>query len=256
MTSSDPSSPIWTDAPAKNTLTANAVHVWLVRAEGAGLCLACCENLLSAAERERAARFKFEQDRRLYVAAHAALRSILAGYLNAAPAKLEFETGPRGKPRLAPAFAHDKLEFNLSHSSAVALIAVAPEKEIGVDVERIREDFGFAEVAKRYFTAKEVSAIEALPEDLRRRAFYQCWTSKEALLKAKGVGLSGELDEVEIVLDGDGRVRIESRLPGWCLNEIGPCDGYAGAMALEANEIDLRCYDWPSPVPGSSHSHL
>ena len=141
----------------------------------------------------------------MYTVAHAALRSILAGYLNVTPGDLEFEIGRRGKPRPAPTFTKDKLEFNLSHSHEVALIAVTREKEIGVDVERVREDFAFVEVAERYFTAGELSAIRALPQDLQRRAFYQCWTSKEAFLKAKGVGLSGELDEVEILLDPSTR---------------------------------------------------
>ena len=171
MTGSVSSDSSWADAPARNTLTANEVHVWLVRVDDTGLCVACCENLLSAAERERAARFKFEKDRRLYTAAHAGLRSILAGYLNVAPADLEFATGPRGKPHLAPVFTKVKLEFNLSHSHEVALIAVTREREIGVDVERVREDFAFAEVAERYFTAGELSAIRALPQDLQRRAF-------------------------------------------------------------------------------------
>lgn len=256
MAGSDPSNPPWSIVPAKFTLAAGEVHIWLVRAGDAALCMVCCENLLATAERERAAKFKFEKDRRLYTAAHAALRSVLADYLKLIPADLQFETGPRGKPRLASTFANNKLEFNLSHSHEVALVAVTREREIGVDVEQIKNNFAFAEVAERYFTAGEVCAIRALPQDLQRRAFYQCWTSKEAFLKAKGVGLSGELDEVEIVLDGDRRVRVKSRLPGWCLNEIDPCDGYAGAMALEANEIDLRCYDWPSRAPGSNHSHL
>jgi 4'-phosphopantetheinyl transferase len=255
MTGSDPSNPLWSVAPAKFTLAAGEVHVWLVRADDAALCLACCENLLSAAERERAARFKFEKDRRLYTAAHAALRSLLAGYLNVAPADLEFESGRHGKPRLAPAFTKDRLEFNLSHSHEVALIAVTREKEIGVDVERVREDFAFVEVAERYFTAGELSAIRALPQDLQRRAFYQCWTSKEAFLKAKGVGLSGELDEVEIVLPGAGPVQVKSRLPQWSLRELNPRAGYVGAVVLEGNFHDLRCYPWRGPSNGSSHSH-
>jgi len=255
MTGSDPSNPLWSVAPAKFTLAAGEVHVWLVRADDAALCLACCENLLSAAERERAARFKFEKDRRLYTAAHAALRSLLAGYLNVAPADLEFESGRHGKPRLAPAFTKDRLEFNLSHSHEVALIAVTREKEIGVDVERVREDFAFVEVAERYFTAGELSAIRALPQDLQRRAFYQCWTSKEAFLKAKGVGLSGELDEVEIVLPGAGPVQVKSTLPGWYLSELNPCDGYVGAVALEGDGSDLRCFRWAGPSNGTRHSH-
>ena len=179
MTGSDPSIHKWSVAPAQFALEAGDVHVWLVRAYDPGLCLVCCENLLAAAERERAARFKFEEHRRLYVAAHAGLRSILAGYLNVAPGKLEFEIGRRGKPRLAPPSNGGNVAFNLSHSHEVALVAVTRESEIGVDVERIREDFAFAELAERYFTAAEVSAIRALPEGLQRRAFYQCWTSKK-----------------------------------------------------------------------------
>ena len=269
-------------------MAAGQVHVWLVRADDAALCMACCENLLATAERDRAARFKFEKDRRLYTVAHAALRSILAGYLNVAPGDLEFEIGQRGKPRLAPTFSKDSLEFNLSHSSEVALIAVTREREIGVDIEHVKKEFAFAEVAERYFTTREVSAIRALPQDLQRRAFYQCWTSKEAFLKAKGVGLSGELDEVEILLDVEGgapraspwhllispgggilsksprprpgleskgRVQVKSTLPGWYLSELNPCDGYVGAVALEGNGFDLKCYGWPGPAQGTSHAH-
>ena len=255
MAGSNPSNPIWTVAPAKFTLAAGQVHVWLVRADDAALCMACCENLLAAPERDRAARFKFEKDRRLYTAAHAALRSILAGFLNLAPGDLEFEIGQRGKPRLAPTFSQDNLEFNLSHSSEVALIAVTREREIGVDVEHIKEQFAFAEVAERYFTTREVSALCALPEALQRRAFYQCWTSKEAFLKAKGVGLSGELDEVEILLEGQGLVRVKGTLSEWSLRELNPCDGYVGAVVLDGDESDPECYQWPGPVQGTGHAH-
>jgi 4'-phosphopantetheinyl transferase len=90
---------------------------------------------------------------------------------------------------------------------------------------------------------------------LQRRAFYQCWTSKEAFLKAKGVGLSGELDEVEILLDGEGRVQVKNTLPGRYLSELNPCDGYLGAVALEGDESDLRRYQWAGPSNGTRHSH-
>jgi len=255
MSHSGPTSRAWLSPPPTFALVPNEAHVWLVRADDAGLCIGCCENLLSAAERERAAKFKFEKDRRLYTVAHAALRSILAGYLNVAPGDLEFEIGQRGKPRLAPTFSKDSLEFNLSHSSEVALIAVTREREIGVDVEHVKKEFAFAEVAERYFTTGEVSAIRALPQDLQRQAFYQCWTSKEAFLKAKGVGLSGELDEVEILIGDKGRVQVKNTLPGWYLSQLNPCDGYVGAVALEGDECDLRCYDWPGPAQGTRHAH-
>ncbi|MBI2534762.1 MAG: 4'-phosphopantetheinyl transferase superfamily protein [Deltaproteobacteria bacterium] len=255
MRDSGPASLAWPFPPPTLTLEPNEAHVWLVEANDAVVRASHLETLLSSAERERAAKFKFEKDRRLYTVTHAALRSILAGYLNVAPGDLEFEIGRRGKPRLAPNFSKDSLEFNLSHSFEVALIAVTREREIGVDVEHIKKEFAFAEVAERYFTTREVSAIRALPEDLQRRAFYQCWTSKEAFLKAKGVGLSGELDEVEILFGGEGRVQVKNTLPGWHLSELNPCDGYVGAVALEINKCDLRCYRWPRPAQETSHSH-
>jgi 4'-phosphopantetheinyl transferase len=252
---SGPASLVWLAPPPSLALVSNEVHVWLVRADHATLCMVCCENLLGTAERERAARFKFEKDRRLYTVAHAALRSVLADYLILTPADLQFETGPRGKPRLAPTFRNDSLEFNLSHSSEVALIAVTRKREIGVDVEQVKKQFAFAEVAERYFTAKEVSAIRALPEGLQRRAFYQCWTSKEAFLKAKGVGLSGELDEVEILFGDKDRVQVKSTLSGWYLSELNPCDDYVGAVALEGDEYVLGRYQWPGPAQDASHAH-
>ncbi|MBI2227664.1 MAG: 4'-phosphopantetheinyl transferase superfamily protein [Deltaproteobacteria bacterium] len=288
MRDSGPASLAWPFPPPTLTLEPNEAHVWLVEANDAVVRASHLETLLSSAERERAAKFKFEKDRRLYTVTHAALRSILAGYLNVAPGDLEFEIGRRGKPRLAPNFSKDSLEFNLSHSFEVALIAVTREREIGVDVEHIKKEFAFAEVAERYFTTREVSAIRALPEDLQRRAFYQCWTSKEAFLKAKGVGLSGELDEVEILFGGEGGapranpwhlpvgpgggilsqspgprpgleskdlVQVKNTLPGWHLSELNPCDGYVGAIALEINKCDLRCYRWPRPAQETSHSH-
>ena len=124
-----------------------------------------------------------------------------------------------------------------------------------VDVERVKENFAFAEVAERYFTAQELGAIRALPDALQRQAFYQCWTSKEAILKARGVGLSGQLDEVEISLDGEGQILVKSALPRWSLRELNPWEGYVGAVVLEENHGCLRCHDWTGPVQRASHSH-
>jgi len=241
--------------PAKSVLDAGEVHVWRAGMNAAHLCLDCCRELLSAVEKERAARLKFDQDRHLYIIAHAALRSILAGYLNIAPTALPFDTGTNGKPRLAPPFTQDRLEFNLSHSYEVVLIAVAHERAIGVDVERVREDFAFAEVAERFFTAGEVGALRALPEKLQRRAFYQCWTGKEAFLKAKGVGLSGKLDEVEIFLNDAGSVNIQGKLPDWTLVELHPTGGYVGALALQGPNCRLRYYQWRPLASAAGHSH-
>jgi 4'-phosphopantetheinyl transferase len=204
-------------------------------------------DFLSTAEQERAARFKFDKHRRLYVAAHVAVRSILSRYLRAAPVKLQFVDGVNGKPSLAGEFAGSGLQFNLSHSHEMALVGVSCGHEIGVDIEWIKEDYGYDEVAERFFTAKEVEQLRALPSNFQRQAFFKCWTSKEAFLKAKGIGLSGKLDEVEITLVDNQRVRIRASVPGWTLAELTPGDGYEAAVVTEGGLLPVRCYQWQPP---------
>ncbi len=216
------------------------IHVWIAAAGETDDFRRSCYPVLSAAEQERARRFKFEKDERLFTVAHAALRSILARYLNASPARIEFAIGPQGKPRLA---AGESLRFNLSHSGELAVIAIA-SRELGVDVEGIKENFEFEEVAEHFFTAREVAALRALPGALQRRAFYQCWTSKEAFLKAKGTGLSGELDEVQIILDGEA-VRVAANVPGWSLMPLDAGGGYAAAVVRAGEPAQVRLYRWP-----------
>ena len=231
----------WRQAPADLALRANEVHVWLI--DSSGNDFASCAELLSSDEQARAARFKFDKDRRLFTVAHAALRSILSRYLRTPPATLEFAAGANGKPRLAGE-PRGELRFNLSHSGNAALAAVSLGREVGVDIEMAKKDFAFDEVAERFFTAREVAALRALPAHLQRQAFYQCWTSKEAFLKAKGTGLSGELDEVEITMATNRRIRIEANVPEWALTELAPATGYEAALVVEGNALPVNCYRW------------
>ena len=168
----------------------------------------------------------------------------MSNYVNSAARELQFDSGPYNKPKLAPIHAKKKFEFNLSHSHERVLIAVTRGREIGVDVERVREDFAFDEVAQRFFTPREVAALHALPLHLQREAFYKCWTSKEAFLKAKGTGLSGQLDEVEITLAGEKHVRINANVPGWSLAELNVCDGYEAALVSEGEPVAVHLYRW------------
>lgn len=215
------------------------IHAWVAAMREGNDFREFCYSVLSAAEQERARKFKFEKDEKLFAVAHAALRSILARYLSDASAKIEFATGPQGKPQLASC---ENLRFNLSHSGELAVISIA-SRELGVDVECIKENFGFEEVAEHFFTAREVAALRALPKHLQRRAFYQCWTCKEAFLKAKGTGLSGGLDEVQIVQDGES-ARIDANVPGWSLKEIDVADGYAAAVVIAGEPGDVEIYRW------------
>ena len=161
---------------------------------------------LSVEERERAARFVFEDDRRRYRLAHAALRVRLGRYLGQPPELLRFAQGPAGKPTLAD--DHDdgaRCAFNLSHSADVAAIAIAPRGELGIDIECQRVVGDSQAIVDRHFTPAEREAWHALAPMQRDAAFLRCWTRKEACIKALGSGLSTPLHEVDAGLDSGPR---------------------------------------------------
>jgi 4'-phosphopantetheinyl transferase len=219
-------------------------HVWLVHAGAENLPLEQLHDSLAEDERQRAARFHFDKHRRLYIVAHAALRSILSAYLDIASNKIDFLSGTYGKPALAPTVGAAGLEFNLSHSGELALVAVSHTFAVGIDVEHVRRNSDFAEIARRFFTPTEVATLFSLPEALQRLAFFKCWTSKEAFLKAKGTGLSGTLDEVAIVLSTDQQVHINAVVPGWSLYELTLDSEYVAAVVIQGLSRRIRCYRW------------
>ena len=239
---------VWRSPPADFILGANEIHVWLIDATGTDVDnLAAYAALLSAAEQARADRFKFAKDRLLFTVAHAALRSILAQYTETLPRNLQFDLGGHGKPKLGAPQAESRIAFNLSHSHGVALLAVARFREVGIDVEFVNADFALDEVAERFFAAGEVAALRMLPSLLQRQAFYKCWTSKEAFLKAKGTGLSGELDEVTISFAANReQAWIDANVPGWSLIELNGIAGYEGALVYQGEPAAIQLYHWES----------
>ncbi len=172
---------------------------------------------LSEEEWERARRFVFARDRKRFVAAHAALRSVLSAETGIPGAYLDFSTGAFGKPALVEPYG---VRFNMSHSESVGLIAVGEDADIGVDLEVLRSMPDAQSLAATYFTHAERQALDALAPAERDRAFLGCWTRKEACLKATGMGLSvdtrsfeagvgSDSEELEIrIADGDTLVRL------------------------------------------------
>lgn len=180
------------------------VHVWAVDLrEPAPGALA----LLSEGEIERAARFQFERDRRRFLAARAGLRRVLAGYLGCDAREIRFEAGAMGKPRTPG------IEFNLSHSHELALVAVAGTTPVGVDVEYLRPQSDAVAIARRFFPPAEAAAVGADPG-----AFFRVWTRREAWLKAEGSGLAGL-----------GREKPAE----WRVLDLAPAAGYIGAVAFQ-----------------------
>jgi 4'-phosphopantetheinyl transferase len=142
--------------------------------------------LLLEDEVHRADRFRFPKDRNHFTIARGTLRILLSHYLKLEPGQIRFEYNQYGKPSLHPVIGPSDLKFNLSHSGKLALYAFARRREVGIDIEDTRRRIKQAgDIAKRYFSEYENQSFQSLPEDLRREAFFNCWTRKEAYIKAE-----------------------------------------------------------------------
>lgn len=227
----------WPSPAGRVELRPDEVHAWRVAVAASAADDADAIATLSEAERERAGRLRFAADRDRFVAAHAALRRILASYLDVEPSLLAFGAGPHGKPFVAGPEHGRSLRFSLSHSGAIALIAVSREREVGVDVEQVRARDDLEGFVVRYFSPHERAAIDAAPPAERLRLFFETWTLKEAYLKACGDGLLRELDAFDVTVgDAQPRLLAVRDRPGdearWALRRLEPRAGHAAALAV------------------------
>lgn len=187
---------------------------------------------LSADELERAGRYRVESARRSFVAVRAALRRVLGARLGLAPAEVRLAVDGYGRPSV-----DGPVSFNVSHSGALGLIAVADgERRVGIDVEQVRPETDFRSLAARFFHPEEAAAIGD-----RRDAFFRCWTRKEAVVKALGHGLSHPLDGFVVEVDAEGP-RAVGGLPGLSVTGLEIDRGYAAGLAADG-ELE---YAWAS----------
>jgi 4'-phosphopantetheinyl transferase len=142
------------------------------------------------------------------------------------------------------------VEFNLSHSGDFALIAIAQERKVGVDVERIRSGISSHVIAQQYFSSSEFEELQSLPLEQRETAFFTCWTRKEAYIKAQGQGLTLPLESFDVSLIPNGPVILRATRPNpeeaarWTLFalDVDPC--YQAAVAAEGKNVQIRLWDW------------
>jgi 4'-phosphopantetheinyl transferase len=200
--------------------------------------------LLSAQELARAARFHLEEHSHRFVVAHGRLRQQLAALLGMEPAAIELNSGAHGKPHLSGEPATTGLEFNLSHSGGLGLIGWAWKRAIGVDIEFWRSTSDEAALVRRYFSASEIAAYERCAAAERTRAFFNCWTRKEAYVKAVGRGLGLALDSFDVSLgDADARLLRASAIGDdgriWSLAALQPGEGISAAAVLEGSDFRI-----------------
>jgi 4'-phosphopantetheinyl transferase len=231
-------------------LSENEVHIWRIPLKKSSLQTLRVQRVLSADEREKAARFYFDKDRTQFVQARAALRFILGEYLQVDPQTLEFSYGLQGKPALANEHVDNSLRFNLSRREGLALLAVTRGREIGVDVELVNADLPVFEIAGTTFSDSELGTLRNLPKTMHVAGFFNCWTRKEAYVKARGEGLSFPLKQFDVSLSpGDLPMLLNVRdnpdeVDRWTLQEIPVNDSYVAALAVEGTDLNVTFRDW------------
>lgn len=233
----------WVLAPDSPSLQAGEVHVWQICLEQRGDMLDRFRRTLESGELDRAGRFHFERLQRHFLVSRGFLRYVLGQYLGAKPSELRFTYNDYGKPSLA---GEESLQFNMSHSHEIGLVAVTRDAALGVDVEHIRADFASEDIATRFFSRLEVETFNALPKEERVAAFFRCWSRKEAYIKAIGKGLSQPLDGFDVTLapaDPAALLRAgKEDMLEWSLSDIDIGSDYASALAVEGNPSQLCCW--------------
>ena len=226
------------------------VHVWRAELEIPEEYIQALRQTLAEDERKRAVRFRFEKDQRHFTAARGILRTLLGRYLHMQPSSLQFGYNRYGKPCLANGEAGNTLRFNLSHSHGMALFAFTHGREVGVDLEYMLKDRAEMSIARRFFSPHEVEALSTLPAEQQTRAFFACWTRKEAYVKARGLGLSLDLNLFDVSLRPNEPAALLNicepgqRLEDWLLHDLAPADEYAGALAVMGAPARVTCWEW------------
>jgi 4'-phosphopantetheinyl transferase len=235
-------------SPAPFRLHGCVVDIWRADLKVHPLELNRLQKSLSPDELDRAARSHFARDRRRFIVARAILRDILARYLDEPPAELQFSYSVHGKPSLGPNWNFAGLRFNISHASSVALYAISCNREVGIDIEQIEPKWAVWEIAEKFFTSNETTALRSLPANLLLEGFFNCWTRKEAYVKARGTGLQTALDSFEVSLaPAEQATFISEGESGWSLKALPIDRGYVAAIAVEGHDWRPRFLKWQIP---------
>lgn len=239
----------WNDPQGMVKLNDDEVHVWRAAVDLDEKDILNNLRLLSPDEREQADRFHFLKDRTRFIARRGTLRSLLSRYIHCPPEQIHFEYSAFGKPEVGKSLNPEHIFFNLSHSNGIALFAISRQAMMGIDIEYMRVDVDLSAIAATAFSTCELEQMQALPDEFRMEAFYNCWTRKEAFIKATGKGLSFPLKSFDVSLSNTMPkiLQIEGCPEAsfsWQLEDLTVEPGYKAALAVRREKKDLEISLW------------
>jgi 4'-phosphopantetheinyl transferase len=224
----------------RSALPPTDVHVWGIALHADERQASSLARCLSQEERQRADRLISQPHRMHFIAAHAALRMVLARYSGQCPDRLRILATPAGKPFLDPLEdAGSSLRFNLSHSHGRALIAVAKDREVGVDLESIQRKVDVMKLAGRFLSQSEVRDLETAEPSDRHERFLQLWVAREAVSKAQGTGITFPLHRAYVELSlaaKEARLIEGGRANDFPIRFLPLEPGWVGAVAAERED--------------------
>lgn len=243
-------SPAWDESAGIPALGAGEIQVWKIPLVGQPGEESRLKEILSPDERVQAGRFHFTHDQRRFVIRRAVLRQLLAASLEIAPQEVRLEFGAYGKPFVSGQSDDEALRFSCSHSADWALIAVTRGLELGVDLEQHRTMTDAEDVARNYFAETEIHELAALPPAFKTAGFFNCWTRKEAFIKALGLGLSFPLDRFAVSLSPAKPAKLlmvkdDSAVLGkWSLISLDVLPDYSAALVFEGKNTSIKRFAW------------
>ncbi len=228
----------WLNPTLFPKLNQKILHIWRISIENFAPKEKDLFQLLNPQEKERANQFLVKEAATNFIISRAILRTLIAKYLDNSPQKIVLHQNKYGKLYLN----ENRLKFNLSHSRGLAVMIFALDTEVGIDVEYIRQDFECLTIAQRFFSDQEIQDLLYTLDPEKPLAFFNCWSRKEAVIKALGSGLFTELDSfsVEVFSKKTGPVNLsfnKKTLTDFSLYSFDPGSDHSGAFALADTKL-------------------
>ncbi len=245
----------WDSPPRQPVLESNDIHIWRVSLDSASIRVKDLFGLLANDEANRALRFHFQRDVNRFIIVRGVLRLLMSTYIQIPPEQIKFQYGARGRPFLTSDQNDSSLDFNVSHSHGLALLAFTSGRTVGIDLEYVRPDIAHEQVAEYFFSQQEIASLRSLSQNLQSAAFFNCWTRKEAFIKATGEGLSRPLNQFSMSLIPGDTARLlaiqgqPEELFKWFVQGLDPGPGYTAAVVAQNPVTQLRYWEYTHFYP-------